>query len=234
MKYADLLPTLEDHTFVAGKTRYGKTFLSTHLLLPFYRTAEGGVEAREYLLAYDAKGTAKIKGATRCTTFADVYKKASNPDRHPWIVYAPTITELDNRDLIEAFFKLAYERRNNTVYITELSHICEGAWKGGYPFYCDAILKRGAEFKIPLIGETQEPTNVNSALISQTNVIFAFAQKLPSHRDKMAHVIPLEFTDGGEDKKGVLLHPSKLPKRYFYFYRDGDERASGPHTLKPV
>lgn len=232
--YADLLPTLEDHTFVAGKTRFGKTFLSTHLLLPFYRTPQGGVERRKYLLTYDAKGTAKINGAHKCRTFDDLYHKAQNPGRFPWLTYAPNIKELDNHELIEAFFKLAYERGHNTVYVPELSHICKGAWKGGYPYYCDAILKRGAEFKIPLIGETQEPTNINSALISQTQCVFAFAQKQPAHREKMAGVIPLEFEDGSEDKKGVLLHPRRLQKKFFYFYRDGDTAASGPHILKPI
>lgn len=230
--YADLLPTLEDHTFVGGKTRYGKTFLSTHLLLPFYRTEKGGVARRRFLLAYDAKGTARITGSYRATTFREVYSKAQNPDKYPWITYAPSINELDDRDLIDAFFKLAYERKNNTVYITELSHICKGAWKGGYPFYCDAILKRGAEFKIPLIGETQEPTNINSALISQTNVVFAFAQKQSSHREKMASVIPLQYEDGRDDRNGDLLQPRRLKRHHFYFYRDGDEGASGPHKLR--
>lgn len=229
--YADLLPTLEDHTFVSGKTRYGKTFLSTHLLLPFYRTAAGGVERRKFLLSHDAKGTARIAGAYRATTFRDVYAKAQHPDKYPWITYAPNVHELDDRDLIDAFYKLAYERKNNTVYIPELSHVCKGSWKGGYPFYLDAILKRGAELKIPLIGETQEPTNIAPALISQTNVVFAFAQKQPSHREKMAGVMPLQFEDGRDDKSGELLQPRKLKKKFFYFYRDGDEAATGPHVL---
>jgi hypothetical protein len=231
MNYADLLPTNEDHTFVAGKTRYGKTYLSTHLLLPYVRTSEGTVAPRRFLLAYDAKGTARIAGAVRCSTFRDVFKKANAPEKFPWIVYAPTISELDDRDLIDAFFRLAYERKNNTVYITELSHVCKGAWKGGYPFYLDAILKRGAEFKVPMIGETQEPTNINSALISQTQCVFAFAQKLPAHREKMAEVLPLEYPDGRPDKRGDLLHAKNLPKTKFYFYRDGEPHAVGPYTI---
>lgn len=229
--YADFLPTLEDHTFSSGKTRYGKTFLSTHLLLPFVRTSTGSVEHRQFLLAHDAKGTARIPGAVRCTSFRDLYAKAHQPEKFPWLTYAPNVHELDDRDLIDAFYKLAYERKNNTVYIPELSHVCKGSWKGGYPFYLDAILKRGAEFKIPVIGETQEPTNIAPALISQTNVVFAFAQKQPSHREKMAGVMPLQFEDGSDDKSGELLQPRKLKRHFFYFYRDGDEAASGPHRL---
>lgn len=227
-QFADYVPGPFDRTFLAGKTGSGKTFAARRLLdwvcvddtdtaRKFYpHNKPGDLVPRAYIIGYDAKGLIRWPGYTRVQTFDDLLRKADDPKKHPKIMYAPKAAELRNPDLHELFFRLCYQRGNTTVYVDEWYALCKGEI---YPDSAHAILTRGREMNVPLIGCSQRPKNVPQPIMSEADVVYCFQLKMPQDRKKMAEMIPVDEWD---------LTPSHLPKYHYYFYRDGDDEVRGP------
>ena len=216
---------------MAGKTGSGKTFAARRLLewvrvddtdtsKKYYPgVAPGSLYPRNHIIGYDAKGLIRWPGYTRVTTFDDLLRKANNPKKFKRIMYAPKAKELRDRDLHERFFRLCYERGNNTVYVDEWYALVRGE---EYPDAAHAILTRGREMNVPLIGCSQRPKNIAQPIMSEADVFFAFQLKMPQDRKKVAEMIPIDQE---------LLMPQALPKHHYYFYRDGDDEVVGPRKF---
>jgi hypothetical protein len=232
--FADFVPAPSDRAFLSGKTGSGKTFAgrilcewvrvgSDDISRKFYPGhAVDDIAPRDFVLGYDAKGLIRWKGYKRVTTFEQLLRAANNPKKYPKVMYAPVAKELRNRDLHEAFFRLCYERRNTTVYVDEWYSLCKGE---DYPPSAHDILTRGREMNVPMIGCSQRPKNIPQPIMSEADLVFVFQLKMPRDREKMAELIPVDKDD---------LTPQALPKKQFFFYRDGDDEIKGPHQFSII
>jgi hypothetical protein len=216
MTFADLVPGPHDRVFLAGKTGSGKSF-AARLLLE-WANHNGRLVRRRHVLVYDAKGLLRWPGYHRVTRFERLFSAAQSPARYPRLIYAPRAEELRDSALHEAFFRLAYERRNTTVYVDEVYAVVNGT---EYPSSYHAILTRGREMNVPLFSATQRPKDLPQAIISESSCFYLFRLLLPQDRKKMAEVVPID-PDALRD----------VPDEHFWFYRDGQSRAVGPLRLQ--
>lgn len=229
MTFADLVPGESDRAFISGRTGSGKSYLAKRLM-KYVRDRHGNLRERAFALVYDAKGMldwakrdprqkrkeANAAGWFRVTTFRALLKCANDHKRYPKVIYAPVAGELRDVDLHEAFFRLAYERRNTTVYVDEVGAVVQGRI---YPPSYHAILTRGRELGVPIISATQRPVEIPQTLMSESDVFYTFHLQMEQDQDKIAKMIPVD-PDAIAD----------LQKRFFIFYRVGESEASR-HTL---
>lgn len=227
MTFEDLMAEGTDRAFISGRTGSGKSYLARRLLR-YVRDEHGKLKARRYILVYDAKGmltwargqarnAPNRDGWFRVTTFAKLLKCANDPMRFPKIVYAPNAKELRDKFLHEAFFRLAYERRETTVYVDEVAALVDGR---DYPESYHAILTRGREMHVPILTATQRPMGIPQSLMSESDVFYTFHLQLEQDQDKMSKIVPTT-------KETIAA----LPERWFVFYRVGEREAS-VHTLE--
>ena len=221
--FESFVPYEDEHSIFVGQNGSGKT-VAQNFIRRWVRGDDDLLRPRRYGLVYDAKGMlndphAKFPwGGETATTLAKVHKLASDPQKHPWIIYAPVATELRDVDYQEAFFRLAYERRYNTVCVDETYAVCK--WQI-YPDSMFAILTRGREMLVPGMFSTQRPSKIPTEIMTECKVWFVFRLNRKSDRKTVADTIPVD-----EDALG------ELPAQHFYFYRDGDDAATGPWRLR--
>lgn len=220
--FASLVPAKGEHAFLVGKTGSGKSFAARRIL-QFRRDEHGALEERKYVVAYDGKGMLKwgSSGYVRVTTFREFYKRCQDPDKFPKVIYAPSAAELRDLSLHEAFFRLAYERRHNTVYVDEAYSVIYGPRKDDLPPSYHAILTRGRELGVEVISASQRPKDISLTVMSESTNYYVFKLSMAGDTKRISEMIPL-----GADAIAAL------PKHRFYYYRDGDDAPAGPLHLK--
>ncbi len=220
MTFEELVPAETEHAIFIGKNGCGKTFAASHLV-PWIRQGSR-VLRRRYVLAYDPKGLLdwhKTLGAVRVTTLKDCVKKANDPDKFPWIVYAPTADELRDAETHEAFFRLAYDRRNCTVYVDEVYAVCPRGSQV-YPPSLHSILTRGREMNVELIMSTQRPSKIPTECMSEAKRWYVFRLTMKDDRKKVSEMIPA-------DPESF----DRLTRHHFYYYNDDEDGVRGPQKL---
>jgi DNA helicase HerA-like ATPase len=219
--FAALVPGKGEHAFLVGKTGSGKSF-GARRFLQFRRAEDGTLQERKHVVVYDGKGMLRwgASGYIRCTTFKEFYKRCNDPDKFPKVIYAPKASELQDVSLHEAFFRLAYERRHNTVYVDEAYSVIYGPRKDDLPPSYHAILTRGRELGVEIISASQRPKDISLTVMSESTNFYVFKLTMAGDTKRISEMIPL-----GQDEI------SALPKHYFYYYRDGEDAPVGPLHL---
>lgn len=198
----DITPAPGDRAMFVGQTGSGKTTLARVLLA-----------TRAHVVVLDAKGLLKWPDYKVYHDF-DALTKA----REPKLIYRPSWRELQDRELIDAFFAWVYLRRNCTVYVDELMSLDE---RGGdqYPPHFGACLTRGRELRIEVWNATQRPKKVPQVAISEAEHVYAFKLKLPQDRERVTELTGIE-SDALQ----------ALPKHDFLYARQ-DSETEGPLRL---
>ena len=241
MNFGLFVPRMDQRALFVGKTGCGKSWAARRILqwqrhdddcidrcFDHPSIAKGTIALlpRRYVIAYDAKGLMQWPGYHRVTSFESLNRAANNPKKFPKIIYAPNAKELRDENFHEKFFLLCYERGKTTAYVDEWYAVARGLT---YPPSAHAILTRGREMGVSIVGSTQRPSGIPQAIMSEADLFFAFHLKMPQDRKKIAEMIPV---DGDDARNGDLLRPTTLKKTKFFFYLDGDDLVSGPHKLQ--
>lgn len=199
-----IIPGRTDRVLLAGQTGSGKTTLARVLL-----------QERKHVVVLDVKGRMRWPGYEIFTNFGKLTD--INPDKIQRVIYKPTYDDLQNKKLIDGFFKWVYDRRNTTLYVDELAGVTDG---NNYPYHYGACLMRGRELGIEVFSGTQRPIDIPQVAISEAEHVYCFRLRLPQDRIKIANTagIPIEMIAG-------------LNKRQFlYAPQDGD--IVGPLSLE--
>jgi ABC-type oligopeptide transport system ATPase subunit len=175
------LPQKDSRTIVVGKTGSGKTTLAIRLLDLYQR-----------VFILDSKGEVKLNNYIVCTTLDKVQTAKYNR-----IIYAPTASELLNKETINDFFGYVYDQRDCCIYIDELLSITQHQFDLVY--YLKAILTRGRSRNIACIMSTQSPMRLPHYVLSQAEYYYVFQLRLPQDRKKIYEITGLD-----EDKQRSL------------------------------
>jgi hypothetical protein len=189
---------------------------------------DGTLAPREYVVAYDGKGMLRWgeDGYVRVTTFKEFYRRCEQPEKFPKVIYAPNADELRREDLHEAFFRLAFERRHNTVYVDECYSVVSGPRKDDLPPSYHAILTRGRELGVEVVSASQRPKDISLTVMSESTNWYVFRLSMSGDQERIAEMVPI-----GESKKASMGLIGGLPKHNFYYYRDGGDAVLGPLKL---
>lgn len=186
-----------------GQTGSGKTTLARFLL-----------STRKFVVVLDTKGTCDAsngwKGYERHTSLVRVLES-----QHPKLIYAPNMQEMQDKELIDDFFRFVYIRRNTTVYVDEAAHITEPQQISPYYF---GVLTRGRELNIECWSSSQRPSGIAQVLLSEAEHYYVFRLQLVTDSKKVRDITAI-------NDEAIRA----LPKmKFFYFNHD---RLSGPNWL---
>jgi ABC-type dipeptide/oligopeptide/nickel transport system ATPase component len=192
---------------IVGMTGSGKTVLAKQLLQC----------ARSHVVVYDAKGLIHWPGYARYTSLRELTTlNKRDVENRPRIIYAPNHFELDNPEVIDAFFSWIYNRKNTTLYVDEVYSVVRGE---SIPHYYNAVLTRGRELGISTISSTQRPKKIPQVVLSESENYYVFRLQLPQDRQRVREIVALsnermlalnkhEFFFGSAD--GDIIGPMKL------------------------
>ena len=200
--WQEIVPELTDRAALSGQTGSGKTYLARALCA-----------SRPYVVCLDAKGTLDWDGYTLTRSFKKLV--SAKEDR---LIYRPAYAEYQDRAHIEMFLEWCYRRGNTTVYIDEVFSIASAS---DYPEWFGAILTRGREMGVTLIGATQRPAGCPRILFSESEHCYIFFHKLLQDRQRLRD-------DVGVDPDAV----SALPKQHFLYARQDGRSVRGPMKLQ--
>jgi hypothetical protein len=197
-----------EHVFIAGRTRSGKTFLAQNYLANY-----------PTVIALDTKGKLNWEEVpdnekTLITRLEDLPKVKTDK-----IIYRPRFEEL-NWDFYEEFFRYCYFRGNLIVWIDEVMSICPTPQK--IPEYYKAILTRGAELGVGAWSLSQRPSTIPLVIMSESLHIFCFDLNMTEDRKRMS---------------AISEHPQMLDKpghHIFWYYNQqtGDTPVKAQLVIK--
>lgn len=199
-----IIPKIGQHCAIFGQTGCGKTVLARRL-----------VNTKNNVLVLDTKGETRWEdespelGYIAVTTIDELYDRQSESPR---IIFRPSYKD-DKERFAEhnEFFKFAFIRRNNLVYVDEGFRVCKG---NTIPFWWGRCLTEGRQLKISCYTSSQRPTSINQEIISEAAWIFSFCLQLPQDRQKIqeCYAYSVEFLAEVEE---------------FYFYQFAQARKGG-------
>jgi hypothetical protein len=197
-----LKPGSTDRALLVGMTGSGKTTLARYLL-----NLRRGVP----VLVYDWKGLIRWPGYERLTGLRDFIR--CKEERK---IYAPGISENNDPDFFDAFFRYCYDLGRVQVYVDEVFAVTD---RDTIPAYYHAALTRGRERGLSLYSSTQRPTGIPAVVSSEAEHGFYFRLKLKQDSQRVE-----EWT--GIPRERIAA----LPKhKFFYSNAEGDTR--GPLKL---
>lgn len=189
-----------EHTFIAGKTGSGKTFLEEVYISGF-----------DNAIILDTKGMfnwSRIPDVEVFTSLNELIKFKSGK-----AIYRPSIFE-SNTEYYEAFFKWIYYRKNTAVGIDEVMSLYESA--NSNLFWHKALMTRGRELGITVFNCTQRPKTIPLNLLSESTHFFIFDLNLEADRKRIMEIV-------AHDE--INIKPSKVGEKHcFWYYNDTLEK----------
>lgn len=197
-----------EHTFIAGRTGSGKTYL-----------------ARKYLARYENVVALDTKGTLDWPEVADDEKtiitnlSGLGAARTRKIIYRPEWQELE-LEFYNEFFRWCYMRGQTIVWVDEAMSVCPNPHR--MPDYYKAILTRGRELDVSIWSLTQRPAGIPQVIMSESTHFFIFDLNMPQDRYKLAEVTGAEEL---QDK------PSTEYGNYSFWYYNTDRDRAVPAKL---
>lgn len=200
LKLSQMIPHPGERCVIIGKTGSGKTTLARFLCN--YRT---------HVVALDSKGTLRWDGFKVYATLRELQRA-----REPKLIYRPTIYEMRDAAILDAFFEWVFRRQHTTLYVDELAAIGD---VGEYPLHFGACLTRGRELGVETWVSTQRPCDIPQIVLSESEHAYVFRLRLPQDQRRAADVVGVN----------PLLVAGLPHKEFFYAAAAGE--PSGPYTL---
>jgi len=172
----NLNPGIGERAVIMGMTGSGKTVLAEQLL-----------KHRRFVVVHDFKHSPSISkwnGYKQYTKLSDLIRAKEEK-----LIYTPDHTEIENEEIINAFFRWIFERRNTTLYVDEVYGVCPN---GRAPFYYNSCIVQGRELGISVFSSTQRPKRIPQTVLSESDNYYVFRLLLPDDRDKVKGILPFD------------------------------------------
>lgn len=197
-----------EHTFIAGRTGSGKTYLARKYLANYPE-----------VVALDTKGTmtwpeVDEDDLTIITRLTDLSAAKTSK-----IIYRPDWSEMEF-DFYNEFFRWCYMRGNTLVWVDEAMSICPSPHR--IPDFYKAILTRGRELNVAVWSLTQRPSGIPQVIMSESTHFFIFDLNMPQDRSKLAEVT------GAEE---LMEKPSTEYGAYSFWYYNVSRESATPARL---
>lgn len=164
-----ILPNYNERVLFCGRTRSGKTTLAERMLRHY-----------PFVVVLDTKGKIVWPGYER-----HEFLQSLMQSEHTHLIYAPAWAEHPENswESVEKFFRWAYDRGNNIIYVDEVMSVTRG---DVMPQLYRAAVVRGGELGVGVWSATQRPTRIPQVLLSETEHFYIFKLQLSQDLIKAA------------------------------------------------
>lgn len=190
-----------EHGFVVGQTRSGKTTLLLRLCSCYPR-----------FVFFDVKhdiSPQQLANAVVASSPAQAYSAIYEEEREA-VIYKPRGTGF--KELMkehDAVCKIAYHAGNYAIIDDEAAHVCDSNRIGEWHYKC---LTMGLARGVKVITATQRPVQIHNCALSEASWFIMFRLLVESHREKLAGIMP---RDVAESAKTLGEH------EFAFWHKDG-------------
>lgn len=189
-----------EHCFVAGKTRSGKTVLIQSIVNKLSRCV---IHDRKH----EMLGFAQQYHYAICSTpdqLTTLLQKAKKR-----ILYMPADPSVEDFNEV---CRIIFYTGNISFVVDEAASYCPTS---AVPYWAGELLRLGSGKGIGVISLVQRPRDVSNVLLSESSVVICFRLQLLTDRQKISATVGPEVTDALRT----------LPKYHFMLYSADDEHV---------
>lgn len=134
-------------------------------------------------------------------------------------IYAPSISEHNNENYWETFFKALYMKKKIVGYVDEVYAVSKN---NEIPDWYQACITRGRQQGTSIYSATQRPMDIAQVVMSEAENNYVFRMKMPQDRHKIERMtaIPEEWQ----------FQRLSLERHNFY-YSNAEAEVSGTYSL---
>lgn len=195
----EIQPSWTDRALFIGQTGSGKSTLARYMLRTRKNRPVWILDVNHLLDWHLPDETYPDGEYLQVSTITQLLEK----QEYPRILFHPPLEQMEDFDLFNLFFKLAYLKGDLTVYVDEAYAVTR---LQTIPFYYKACLTRGRGKGIETWTASQRPSAIPSYLLTEAENFYVFRLRFPPDVKRVK-----EMT--GFDEQEIRT----LPKRHFHF-----------------